>query len=315
MQEENSNKRFNDFDNEIDLRELFSVLLDGKWIIVALTSFVSIIGIIYSLFLPNIYESETLLAPVNSSNSIGGALGSYSRLAGLAGVNIPSGGNDGNAPKAIQKISSLSFFKKNIMTNIHLPDLMALKSWNADTNILVFDDSIFDKNSNSWVRDYSYPRQQKPSAQESFKVFINEHLSLSEDKNSGFITLSIKHQSPFIAKQWTELVVNEINTFYRQKDKLEAEKAVSYLNQQISMTSFSEIKEVLAQLLKEETKKLALIEANQFYVFEYINPPAVMEEKSEPRRGLISILSAVFGAMLGILFVLIRQYAIKNKAA
>ena len=192
---------------------------------------------------------------------------------------------------------------------------MALKSWNSDTNILVFDDSIFDKNSNSWVRDYSYPRQQKPSAQESFKVFINEHLSLSEDKNSGFITLSIKHQSPFIAKQWTELVVNEINAFYRQKDKLEAEKAVSFLNQQISMTSFSEIKEVLAQLLKEETKKLALIEANQFYVFEYINPPAVMEEKSEPRRGLISILSAVFGAMLGILFVLIRQYAIKNKAA
>ena len=315
MQEENSNKRFNDFDNEIDLRELFSVLLDGKWIIVALTSFVSIVGIIYSLFLPNIYESEALLAPVNSSNGIGGALGSYGRLAGIAGVNIPSGGNEGNAPKAIRKISSLSFFKKNIMTNIYLPDLMALKSWNSDTNILVFDDSIFDKNSNSWVRDYSYPRQQKPSAQESFKVFINEHLSLSEDKNSGFITLSIKHQSPFIAKQWTELVVNEINAFYRQKDKLEAEKAVSFLNQQISMTSFSEIKEVLAQLLKEETKKLALIEANQFYVFEYINPPAVMEEKSEPRRGLISILSAVFGAMLGILFVLIRQYAIKNKAA
>ena len=69
-------------------------------------------------------------------------------------------------------------------------------------------------------------------------------LSLSEDKKSGFITLSIKHQSPFIAKQWVELIVNEVNSFYRQKDKSESEKAVSYLNQQISMTGLSEIKQV-----------------------------------------------------------------------
>ena len=50
------------------------------------------------------------------------------------------------------------------------------------------------------------------------------------------------------------------------------------------MTGLSEIKQVLAQLLQEETKKLTLIEANQFYVFDYIDPPAVMEQKSEPNR-------------------------------
>ena len=77
-------------------------------------------------------------------------------------------------------------------------------------------------------------------------MFKSKHLSLSEDKLSGFITLSIKHQSPFVAKQWTELIVNEINSFYRQKDKLESEKAVTYLNQQISSTGLSEIKQVLS---------------------------------------------------------------------
>jgi hypothetical protein len=59
----------------------------------------------------------------------------------------------------------------------------------------------------------------------ALKYLKTKHLSLSEDKKSGFITLSIKHQSPFVAKQWVELVVNEINSFYRQKDKLESEKA------------------------------------------------------------------------------------------
>jgi uncharacterized protein involved in exopolysaccharide biosynthesis len=314
MQEAHSNKHPNNFDDEIDLRELFYVLLEGKWIIVSLTSFVSIIGVIYSLSLPNIYQSNTMLVPVNSSSGISGALGSYSGLAGLAGISLPSGGDEGNSAKAIQKISSLSFFENNILANIHLPDLMAVQSWNSKTNTLAFNESIYDTSSNSWIRDYSYPQQQIPSSQESYEVF-KQHLSLSDDKKSGFITLSIKHQSPFVAKQWVELVVNEINAFYRQKDKSESEKAVSYLNQQISMTGLSEIKQVLAQLLQEETKKLTLIEANQYYVFDYIDPPAAMEQKSEPKRALICILIALLGGMLSIVLVFIRHYAMRQKVA
>jgi len=315
MQEAHSNKHLNDFDDEIDLLELFYVLFEGKWIIVSLTAFASIAGVIYSLLLPNIYESKALLVPVNSSSGISGALKSYRGLVGLEGINLPSGGDEGNSAKAIQKISSLSFFENNILTNIYLPDLMAVKSWNYKTNTLAFDDSIYDTNSNTWIRDYTYPQQQIPSAQESFEVFKTEHLSLTEDIKSGFITLSIKHQSPFVAKQWVELVVSEVNAFYRQKDKLESEKAASYLNQQISMTGLSEIKEVLAQLLQEETKKLTLIEANQYYVFDYIDPPAVMEIKSEPKRALICILSALLGGMLSVLLVLIRHYAFSEKTS
>jgi len=315
MQEAHNNKSSNDFDDEIDLLELFHVLLEGKWIIVSLTSFISIVGVIYSLLLPNIYESKAMLVPVNSSSGISGALKSYRGLVGLEGINLPSGGDEGNSAKAIQKISSLSFFENNILTNIYLPDLMAVKSWNYKTNTLAFDDSIYDTNSNTWIRDYTYPQQQIPSAQESFEVFKTEHLSLTEDIKSGFITLSIKHQSPFVAKQWVELVVSEVNAFYRQKDKLESEKAASYLNQQISMTGLSEIKEVLAQLLQEETKKLTLIEANQYYVFDYIDPPAVMEIKSEPKRALICILSALLGGMLSVLLVLIRHYAFSEKTS
>lgn len=313
MQEAHSNKHPNDFDDEIDLRELFYVLLEGKWIIVSLTAFVSIIGVIYSLLLPNIYESKAMLVPVNSSSSISGARGSYSGLAGFAGIRLPPGLDEGNSAKAIEKISTLSFFEKNILPNIHLPDLMAIKSWNSKTNIVAFDESLYDTSSNTWIRDYSYPKQQIPSAQESFERFKKAHLSLSDDEKSGFITLSIKHQSPFIAKQWAELVVNEVNAFYRQKDKSESEKAVNYLNQQISTTDLSEIKQVLAQLLQEETKKLTLIEANQYYVFDYIDPPAVMEKKSKPKRAVICILFALLGGMLSIFLVLIKHYKVKQK--
>ena len=308
MQKEKTSKYPIEFNEEIDLRALFNILLDGKRFIISITAFASLIGIIYSLLLPNIYQSTALLAQVNPSTNISGALGEYSSLAGLAGISLPDS-DTGNSPKALQKIGSLSFFENNIMKNIYLPDLMAVKSWDGRKNILSYDDRIFEASSNTWVRDYKYPKKQIPSAQESFEKFISEHLTLSEEKKTGFITLSVKHQSPFIAKQWVELVIDEVNAFYRQKDKSDSEKALSYLNQQISMTSLSEVKQVIAKLLQEETKKLTLVEANQFYVFDYIDPPAIMEEKSSPKRIFICILFALFGGIMSILLVILRHNA------
>ena len=78
------------------------------------------------------------------------------------------------------------------------------------------------------------------------------------------------------------------------------------------MTNLSEIKQVLAQLLQEETKKLTLIEANQSYVFDYIDPPAAMELKSEPKRALICFAFALFGSILSILMVLTRHFVFKK---
>ena len=45
----------------------------------------------------------------------------------------------------------------------------------------------------------------------------------------------------------------------------------------------------MAELQQQEIQKLTLMEASEFYVFEYIDPPAVMEKKSEPSRAMICI--------------------------
>lgn len=308
MEEQQNKPHSRDIENEIDLKELFHVLFKGKWIIVSITSLFSIIGVIYSLSLPNIYESKALLVPINPSDNISGAIGPYGSLAGFAGFNVLSARIEGNSAKAVRKISSLSFFENNILPNIQLQNLMAVESWDPSSNKITYDKNIYDINSNKWVREYAYPRKQIPSSQESYAVYNSQHLNLVEDKKTGFITLSIKHRSPFLAKKWAELVVSEVNDFYRQKDKIESEKASRYLNSQISITSLSEIKQVLAQLLQEETKKLMLIEANEFYVFDYVDPPAIMEKKSEPSRALICILIAFLGGTLSILLVLVRRY-------
>ena len=293
----------------VDLKEVFSILIKGKKTIIWITSLASIIVVIYSLMLPNIYESKALLFGVDPSNS-SNPLEQYSGIASLAGIDI-DGKKDGNQEQALEKILSLSFFENNILPFIFLPELMAFKSWVPKENLQVFDKGIYDEVSNKWVRDYSFPRGQIPSAQESHEVFV-KHVSLNKDKKTGFIKLKVKHQSPYIAKKWADLIIDQINSYYREKDKLEAKLAVDYLNTQLLNTRITEVKEVIAQLLQQEEQKLALVEAKEAYVFEYIDPPALMEIKSHPKRAFICIIGALLGGMLGCLIVLIRHFRSKE---
>ena len=98
MKEIYNDKHNDNYNNEIDFQELFHVLFKKKWTIVSLTTFVSIIGIIYSLLLPNIYQSKALLVTVNSSSNFSNSGSSSNSLAALA-ESIPSGAEKSNLIK------------------------------------------------------------------------------------------------------------------------------------------------------------------------------------------------------------------------
>ncbi|MDB9748063.1 Wzz/FepE/Etk N-terminal domain-containing protein, partial [Gammaproteobacteria bacterium] len=93
-------------DDEVDLRELFIALWNKKLLISSITALVSIFSVLYALSLPNIYSSSALLSPADETQSLTSKLGSFSALAGIAGVNLP-GGSGNKSQEAIQRILSL----------------------------------------------------------------------------------------------------------------------------------------------------------------------------------------------------------------
>ena len=99
-------------DNEIDFKNLVLIFWSSKLKIFLITSFFVISSIIYSLSLPNIYQSNAVLAPTSSSNSNLSSLASqYSGMASLAGISIPSSSEVDKVAMAIEVIKSLSFFE------------------------------------------------------------------------------------------------------------------------------------------------------------------------------------------------------------
>ncbi|NCG40143.1 MAG: LPS O-antigen length regulator [Actinobacteria bacterium] len=298
------------FDDEIDLRELFSVLWSGKKIILAVTALAAFISVVYALSLPNIYQSEALLAPKmeGGASGLSAMAAQYSGLASLAGINLPGGGGDNKSLIAQEKMKSLDFFTKQIYEQV-LPALMALDSWDNSTGAVIFDDDIYDAKTKTWVREADPPRKSKPSAQEAFEQFAGI-FSVSEDKTSGFVSLSMKHESPVIAEAWLSLIIYRINEDIRERDIREAKQSVLFLEGQREQTSLVSLDEVFASLIEEQTKIIMLANASKDYVFEVIEPPVVPEQKSEPKRALICVLGTMLGGMLAVLLVLVRHYAV-----
>ncbi|MDB2629418.1 Wzz/FepE/Etk N-terminal domain-containing protein [Gammaproteobacteria bacterium] len=291
--------------DEVDLAVLFKALFQGKWIIISFTSIASIIVVIYSLSLPNIYKAEALLVPLSSNDNVGGNLQDIGGLASLAGISL--GDSVDMSAIAIEKLHSLSFFEEKILPQINLPDLMAVKSWNPSSNLITYDEEIYDASTQTWTREITPLQTPQPSAQESFIAFM-EHVGGLKDLKTTFVTIFAKHQSPFIAKEWADLVIRELNSFYREKDKTEAMYAVDYLNKQLSETRLSEVKLVISEVLAQQIQTLSLIEANENYVFDFIDPPVVKEKKSEPRRAIICIVGALLGGFLGAIVALFRFF-------
>jgi uncharacterized protein involved in exopolysaccharide biosynthesis len=292
-------------EDDIDISVLIRALLDGKWIIASLTGIASVLVVWYSLSLPNIYTGKALLVAVSAQDSVSSSVQELSGLASLAGISI-SDSSDTSAV-ALEKIKTLSFFEEKILPQISLPNLFAVKSWDPKSNTIIYDTEIYDASNNIWVREVELPKTPEPSSQESHRSF-EDHLSVYQDPKTSFISISIDHQSPFIAKKWADLVVNEINSYFREKDRLEANFAVNYLNNEIYNTRLSEVKEVIAAVLAQQIQQLTLIEANINYVFDYIDPPVVMEKKSSPRRAMICIIGALLGGFIGSIIALIRFF-------
>ena len=300
------------YDDEIDLRELFGVLWAGKIKIIAITAVFAIASVIYALSVPNQYKATALLAPAQSDGGgLSGALGQLGGLASLAGVSL-GGGEGGEAQIAQEIMKSWSYIESFIDDNNIAVEVYAAEGWNKLSNELVIDDDLYDTAQKSWlIEDDDTGELRPPTSWELFEEF-QEKLSVSEDKKSGLVSVSIEYYSPQIAKQWVDMYVDAVNRFMQQRQVDKVTKNITYLQEQIEKTSIAEMQEVFYTIIEEQTKNKMLAEASPEYVFVAVSPSMVPEQKSQPKRALICILGTLLGGMLSVLLVLIMHYAKKT---
>jgi len=291
------------FENdEINLYELFKTFWDSKWLISSITIASCIFIVLYSLSIPNIYRSSALVMPAQSQgSSMPSSLSGLGGLASMAGISIPSG-NSNNKEEAIAVLTSHQFLEDFIINNNILLPLMASKGWDPKKNELILNPKIYDIKNKKWAGKSNTP----PSIQEAVRSFRQIYI-VSENKKNGFVTISIDFYSPYVSKEWIDLIIENINETMRVQAVSMATSSLNYLNEQISKTNISEIKIVLSELAKSETQKIMLSKSSPEYVFKTIDKAFAPEIKISPRRSVICIIGALVGFSLSLLISILLR--------
>ncbi|MGI2180142.1 Wzz/FepE/Etk N-terminal domain-containing protein [Shewanella frigidimarina] len=300
--------------DEIDLRELFAVIWQGKLLIIAITAVFAIGAVIFAINQPNIYKSEALLAPADSEQGGGGLAalaGQFGGLASMAGINLGGGGGIDKTQMAMEVMKSRQFTSDFIQKHNVLPDLMAAQKWNMADNSISYDDELYNEADKKWLRIVAAPFKPKPSMQEAYKVF-SKIIAVNAAKETGMVTVSVEHLSPTVAQQWVNWLVADINNEMKQRDVTEAKRSTAFLRTQIQQTNVADIRSILYKLIEEQAKTIMFAEVRDEYVFKTIDPALIPEEKSKPKRALICVLGTMLGGMLGVMLVLIRYFVRKE---
>lgn len=308
---ENNSQTNDQYDDEIDLRELFGVLWGNKIKIIGITAVFAVVSVIYALSVPNQYKASALLAPAQQqSGGLSGALGQLGGLASLAGVSI-GGGESSEAQVAQEIMKSWSFIEGFIADNDLAAEVYAAEGWSRESNQLKFDNDVYAVKTKTWlVKNDNIGRLGPPTSWQLFKKF-SEMLAVSEDKKSGLISISIEYYSPQIAKQWLDLYISSINKHMQARQVVKVSNNIEYLEAQIEKTSITEMQEVFYTIIEEQIKSQMLAEASPDYAFVAVSPSMVPEEKSQPKRALICILGTLLGGILSVLTVLVLHFARK----
>ena len=300
------------YDDEIDLRELFGVLWAGSRKIIAITAVFAFVSVIYALSLSDQYKATVLLAPAQSDSSdLSGALGQLGGLASFAGVDI-GGGESSESQMAQEIMKSWSFIDVFIAENNISVEVYAAEGWSRGSNELQIDDDIYDAETKTWlVENDNTGEVGPPSSWVLFEAF-SERLVVSENKKSGLVSVSIEYYSPQIAKQWLDMYVAAINAHMQQRQMEKVTNNINYLQAQIENTSIAEMREVFYTIIAEQTKNKMMTEASPEYAFVAVSPSMVPEEKSQPERAFICFIGTLLGGILSVLLVLVMHYARKS---
>ena len=111
--------------------------------------------------MPNIYQSETLLAPTNNDENINNSIGRLNSFTPTTLFRLPSAISN-TTYEAIETLESFEFFKNTFLPKINLHDLVAVKEWTRN-NKLSYIESFYDQENGLWVGKFSPGNTAKPS--------------------------------------------------------------------------------------------------------------------------------------------------------
>lgn len=212
--------------DEIDLKELFLALWAYKYLIAALSIFVSIAAGIYALRAEKVYTASTIFAlgeSTSSSGILGSLGGELGGLAALAGVKAGSG----SGKALVERVRSRDFILE-VATDLNLKNDELFNSYNPNSQTAKWKASL------KAVLGLQSATEDPVNMQIWSIVSSYEDLVSIELTDSGSIKISVKHTAPERAAQIANFLASKIILVLGQENEESVDKKLEYLSRTLA---------------------------------------------------------------------------------
>ena len=294
-------------DDEIDLRELFIALWRGKWLISLCVVIAIALASLYLRTAEKKYTASYVFKPVASEEGRPNFAG-LGGLASLAGVSLPSSSSgDFTAFKMLLKSEEVATL---LMADDVLIQTIFSSEWDAETGsfqrpppgqLTPYKRMIKAVLLGEGETAYIAPNAARVSD------WLKEAFSTSEDRDTGFLTLSSESETPDLMLAVMARVATETDRLLKERYIASAEQTMTFYQSKLAAARAREHREALAKLIAQEDQKLMLASKGSYFVAEPLTTPSVSLYPTSPKASLVLALSVVLGGFFGAALVLIRK--------
>ncbi|XQW85917.1 Wzz/FepE/Etk N-terminal domain-containing protein [Thalassotalea piscium] len=300
-------------DDVLSISSFLGVFWRWKWLIIVITTLSAGLSAFYAISQPDVYRAHIIAVTPDDKggNPMSALSGQLGGLAGIAGISL-GGSSDKKLEQIKELIRSRSFLQGFIEKHGLVVDILAAIDWDKAQNRIIYDETLYDEKNHKWVRTPPPGKAVVPTAWEAYPVLLTKINSEALVKKNMF-KLSVDHFSPYKAKEWTELLLSDINELYRIRSKEEAENSISYLKGALEKTNIAEVKTMFYGLLEDQIKGDMLSEVRKEFALETYSHAVLPEDKDHPKRAMICIIGTLLGGIFSLIIVLIVNYFVSSR--
>lgn len=303
-------------EDEINLLDLFIVLLKHKVMIFSVVFLAGVAALVISVQMPNVYRSEATIAPTTQEKSGGGlaALGGFGAMI-AAEVGI---GATGSLDQFDVVLKSRDLTNTIIREHNLLPVIFE-KSWDAKTGDWKVGEppSSLQKASAAILGMLRPTPDEKkkevsknPTLQDAYQP-IQGMLSLKPDKKQNVMRIGFESKDPEMARTILNYYIVGLSEFLRRQVLEEAAAQQVDLSKQLARTSDPLLKIRLYELIARQMEKETLARVQKYFGFNVVDPPYSPERKFKPKRAQICMISVVVAFFIAIFLAFFLEY-LKN---
>lgn len=294
-------------EDEIDLRELWQTVKNGKKMILLFVVVIVSFTVIFTLKMPNSYKSEMILISTEKNSKLG-ALGGLGGLAAMAGISM--GGASMTPDVAFNALlNNYSFMREFIIKNKVLEHY-------EDPDI---DQTYIFALGYRGLYDLFKSKKVKKKDKEA-RIFnlikkVTKNFSISSDKKTSLVTVSYTD----LDRTYPPVIINAFlkdASKYLVDNSLEnINKRLSYFEQELKKADSVEIRQSVSGTISKILEQKVAMKSKQYYECDPLTTPSIAYEKDKlkPKRGLIIVVSFIISIILGVFFVFFINFIKGNK--